>query len=53
VLGAGVLTPYAVAPDGRRFYAVRQTTRASAPVTEIRVVLNWFEELRTKSPAVR
>ena len=53
VLGAGVLTPYAVAPDGRRFYAVRQTTRASVPVTEIRVVLNWFEELRTKSPAVR
>ncbi len=47
-LGTVVLTPYAVAPDGQRFYAVRQLPRTAKPVTEIHVVLNWFEELTAK-----
>jgi hypothetical protein len=45
-LGGGVLTPYAVAPDGLRFYAVSQPKRAAAPVTQINLILNWFEELK-------
>jgi eukaryotic-like serine/threonine-protein kinase len=50
-LGAAVLTPYAVAPDGRRFYAVRQPRHAPRPVTEIHVILNWPEGLKSKLPA--
>jgi hypothetical protein len=48
-LGLGVLTPYAVEPGGQRFYAVRQPAPLRTPVTEIRLVLNWFDELRSKS----
>ena len=48
-----VLTPYAVAPDGRRFYAARQLPRTSKPVSQIAVVFNWFEELRAKALAGR
>ena len=46
-LGAGVLTPYGVSRDGQRFYAVRQPASQPASVTEIRIVLNWFEQLRS------
>ena len=49
VLSYGVLTPYAVAPGGRRFYAVRQPAPLRAPVGEIHLVLNWFDELRLKA----
>jgi serine/threonine-protein kinase len=48
-LGASVLTPYAVAPDGRRFYAVRQPAPLRAPVAEIQLILSWFDELRLKT----
>jgi hypothetical protein len=41
-----VFTPYAVAPGGRRFYAVRQFSRTASPVTQIRVVLNWSDTLK-------
>ena len=51
--GTTLLTPYAVAPDGRRFYAVRNVPRRPTPVTEIHVTLNWFEELKVKSPVGR
>jgi serine/threonine-protein kinase len=53
VLGAAVLTPYAVAPDGRRFYAVGQPRRSPTPVTDIAIVLNWFEELKAKTASAR
>jgi len=43
-----VLTPYAVARDGEHFYSVRQLPRTSGPVTQISVILNWFEDLKTK-----
>jgi hypothetical protein len=45
-LGTGVFTPYAVAPGGRRFYAVGQVSKTSAPVTEIHVVFNWAGALK-------
>jgi eukaryotic-like serine/threonine-protein kinase len=48
-LGTIVLTPYAVARDGQHFYAVRQPPQTSVPVTHINFILNWFEELKTKT----
>jgi hypothetical protein len=48
LLGPAVLTPYAVAQDGQRFYAVRHPRRAAAPATEISLVLNWFDDLRPR-----
>ena len=48
LLGPAVLTPYAVARDGQRFYAVRHPRRAATPVTEISLVLNWFDDLRSR-----
>jgi dipeptidyl aminopeptidase/acylaminoacyl peptidase len=53
LLGAAVLTPYAVAQDGQRFYAVRRLRRTSTPVTQVNLILNWFEELKAKAPARR
>jgi Tol biopolymer transport system component len=50
-LGTAILTPYAVAPDGQRFYAVRQVPRAITPVTQVNLILNWFEELKAKVAA--
>ena len=38
-----------LAPDGRRFVMI-QTGEESAPPTQLRVVLNWFEELKAKVP---
>jgi hypothetical protein len=52
-LGASVLTPYAVAPDGQRFYAVKQPPRKARPVADINTVLNWFEELKSQAPVAR
>jgi serine/threonine protein kinase len=39
---------YAVTPDGQRFYFVKKNR--AAPVTQLRVVLNWFEELKRLCP---
>jgi serine/threonine-protein kinase len=52
-LRAAVLTPYAVAPDGQRFYAVRQPPGESTPVADIRVILNWFDDVKTGISAPR
>jgi len=38
-----------LAPDGRHFVMI-QKGEQSAPPTQLRVVLNWFEELKTKVP---
>lgn len=48
-----LLTPYAVSPDGQRFYAVRTKPRSPVPVTEVNVVFNWFAELTSKVPGFR
>jgi len=52
-LGTGLFTPYAVAPDGQSFYAVRDVSRRQGAVTGVNVVFNWFEELKSKAPARR
>jgi eukaryotic-like serine/threonine-protein kinase len=43
-------TDYDVSLDGRRFLMIRKQ-EADAPVTQIAVVLNWFEELKRIVPA--
>jgi len=42
-------TAYDVSADGQRFLMVKDAEQASA-VTQINVVLNWFEELKQKVP---
>jgi Tol biopolymer transport system component len=49
--GAGAL--YSVSPDGQRFLMVKPTDRQSNSLTQINVVLNWFEELKQKVPATK
>jgi Tol biopolymer transport system component len=44
---------YSVAPDGRRFFAVRMVPQASDPVTHISLILNWFEDVIAKVPPGR
>jgi Tol biopolymer transport system component len=41
---------YDVAPDGRRFLVVREESQPEELVTQIHVVLNWFEELKRLVP---
>jgi Tol biopolymer transport system component len=45
--------PYDVAPDGTRFLVSRVQGGASAETIELRVVVNWFEELRRLAPSAR
>ena len=44
---------YDVSPDGQRFLMLKPTEQAEAAPTQINVVLNWFEELKQKVPAVK
>jgi len=39
-----------ISPDGQRFLMVKQEERKPQPVTEMILVLNWFEELRRLCP---
>ena len=41
---------YDVLPDGRFISVVPTSEDGSAPMTEFRVVLNWFEELKRLAP---
>ena len=51
-LGGWPVRPYAVAPDGQLFYAMRLVPRSPrAPVTQIRLVTNWLDELKTRVAA--
>jgi eukaryotic-like serine/threonine-protein kinase len=43
------LPTYDVAPDGQRFLMVKSSEQATS-VTQINVVLNWFEELKSRAP---
>jgi len=47
-----MLPCYDVSPDGTRFIMVRESPQV-ANVTQINVVLNWFEELRRRVPAAQ
>ncbi len=42
------VSSYAVSSDGQKFYFIKKNR--AAPVTQLRVVLNWFEELRRLCP---
>jgi Tol biopolymer transport system component len=42
-------TAYDVSPDGQRFLVVKEAEQATS-ITQINVVLNWFEELKQKVP---
>jgi hypothetical protein len=42
---------YDVARDGKRFLGLTSTTAPAGPTRpEIRVVLNWFDELKARAP---
>jgi Tol biopolymer transport system component len=41
---------YDVSPDGQRFLMLKPAEQAQAALTQINVVLNWFEELKQKVP---
>ncbi len=38
---------YDLAPDGKRFLMLK-TSEPPPPATQLHLVLNWFEELKTK-----
>jgi hypothetical protein len=40
---------YDVSPDGQRFLMLKAPEETTAP-TQIKVVLNWFEELKRRVP---
>jgi len=42
--------PYDVTADGRRFVMIKEDATAAAARRGLTVVLNWFEELKTKVP---
>jgi hypothetical protein len=50
--GGGASANYDVTPDGQRFLMVKDSAQATT-VTQINVVLNWFEELKRRVPAGR
>jgi serine/threonine protein kinase len=43
---------YDVAPDGQRFMMLEESVK-QPPTTRLNVVLNWFEELKQRVPAVK
>ena len=52
-LVAGGAWPYDVTPDGRQFIVLlrgEDANQGAAANPEIRVTLNWFEELRQRVP---
>jgi serine/threonine-protein kinase len=48
---SGPIRSYDLSHDGQRFLMVRLEQRKPTPVTEIILVLNWFEELKRLLPA--
>jgi serine/threonine-protein kinase len=46
----GIIQPYDVTPDGKRFLIVKSAEQEQAS-TQINVVLNWFEELKRRVPS--
>jgi serine/threonine protein kinase/Tol biopolymer transport system component len=43
---------YDVSPDGQRFLMLKRSEQQEA-ATQINIVLNWFEELKRREPAVK
>ncbi len=46
---SGALANYDVSPDGQRFLMMQDASPEQA-LTQINIVLNWFEELKQKVP---
>lgn len=51
--GSTMIRNYDITPDGRRFLIREKKDYALAPVTELNLVRNWFEELKRLSPAAK
>jgi len=47
----GPFRGYDVTPDGQRFLMVRAVEQPPARITQMVLVQNWFQELKTKAPA--
>ena len=47
--GVSLVANYDVTSDGQRFIMVKSSEKL-APVTQINLVLNWFEELKRRAP---
>ena len=41
---------YSLSPDAQRFLMLKPTEQQQTSLTQINVVLNWFEELKQKVP---
>ena len=50
VAGAGGGAQYSVSPDGQRFLMTKAPEQQQSALTQINVVLNWFEDLKKKVP---
>jgi serine/threonine-protein kinase len=50
LLTTGSFPFYDVSPDGERFLMLKRDDSETSSLTQIHVVLNWFEELKQKSP---
>jgi eukaryotic-like serine/threonine-protein kinase len=50
VAGGGAGAFYSVSPDGQRFLMTKTPDQPQATLTQINMVLNWFEELKQKVP---
>jgi serine/threonine-protein kinase len=48
---SGARADYDIAPDGQRFLMLQATEQQQESLTQINVVLNWFEELKRRVPA--
>jgi serine/threonine-protein kinase len=44
---------YDVSKDGKRFLVIKQVEEPPAPVAQLKVVANWFEELKRLVPTVQ
>jgi hypothetical protein len=40
---------YDVSKDGKRFLMIKQVDERPTPVTQLKVVVNWFEELKSRT----
>ncbi len=50
----GMLRPYDITPDGKQFLIVAPVSNAPnqpSAQTQIRITLNWFEELKQRTAA--
>jgi len=45
-------SPYDVAPDGKRFLMIKPDPEESGPA-HVKVVLNWFEEVKRRVPGAK